>query len=352
MNSSDIIQLAVLVVLLLLSAFFSSAETALTTVNRIRIQSLADEGNKRAAVVLQVISSQAKMLSAILIGNNVVNIAATALSTTLAIRLFGSAAVGAVTAVLTLLVLIFGEISPKNLAAANAESMSLAYAGVIRLLMTVLTPVIFIVEKIARGIVRLVADQVIKREDVYLIGVGCPGMKDRKTGELLKKCAECRHNNPVVCDEMAGEPAEKPEPVDRFAEVQAVEAMPQPERSRYFESVYAKCIRCYACRDVCPCCTCRECFVDQRRENWVGKQNNVAENRFYGLTRVMLIGDRCIECGECERACPMDLPLMKLNRKVIQDLNDLFGEFESSMSLDENVEPLITYDLNDREEFM
>ena len=155
MNSSDIIQLAVLVVLLLLSAFFSSAETALTTVNRIRIQSLADEGNKRAAVVLQVISSQAKMLSAILIGNNVVNIAATALSTTLAIRLFGSAAVGAVTAVLTLLVLIFGEISPKNLAAANAESMSLAYAGVIRLLMTVLTPVIFIVEKIARGIVRL-----------------------------------------------------------------------------------------------------------------------------------------------------------------------------------------------------
>ena len=204
----------------------------------------------------------------------------------------------------------------------------------------------------SRGIVRLVADQVIKREDVYLIGVGCPGMKDRKTGELLKKCAECRHNNPVVCDEMAGEPAEKPEPVDRFAEVQAVEAMPQPERSRYFESVYAKCIRCYACRDVCPCCTCRECFVDQRRENWVGKQNNVAENRFYGLTRVMHIGDRCIECGVCERACPMDLPLMKLNRKVIQDLNDLFGEFESSMSLDENVEPLITYDLNDREEFM
>ena len=111
-----IIQIIVLIILLSLSAFFSSAETALTTVNRIRIQSLADDGDRRASVVLKVIDNKAKMLSAVLIGNNVVNIAASSLATTLAIAVFGSMFVGLVTGILTLLILIFGEITPKNMA--------------------------------------------------------------------------------------------------------------------------------------------------------------------------------------------------------------------------------------------
>lgn len=203
----------------------------------------------------------------------------------------------------------------------------------------------------SRGIVRLINDKEISREDVYLIGVGCPGMRD-KAGEPLKKCRECRHKNPPLFDEFIGDRADETIPEGRFAEVEAIEAMSQKERAAYFESVYSKCIRCYACRDVCPCCTCRNCFVDARREGWVGKQNNLPENRFYGITRVMHIGDRCIECGECERACPMDLPLMTMNRKVIRDMNELFGEFEAGMEIGEPKEKLMTYNTSDPEEFM
>jgi len=203
----------------------------------------------------------------------------------------------------------------------------------------------------SRGIVRLINDKEISRDDVYLIGVGCPGMRDINDAPL-KKCLECRHKNAVLFDEFIGEKVDEVTPDGRFAEVEAVEAMSQKERAAYFERVYSKCIRCYACRDVCPCCTCRECFVDARREDWVGKQNNLPENRFYGITRVMHIGDRCIECGECERVCPMDLPLMTMNRKVIRDMNDLFGEFESGMEIGEAKEKLMTYETSDPEEFM
>ena len=116
MDISSTIQLIVLVILLALSAFFSSSETALTTVNRIRMRSLAEEGNKRAARVLQVTDDSAKMLSAILIGNNVVNLTASSLATALALRIFGNAGAGIATGILTVLILIFGEILQYHLA--------------------------------------------------------------------------------------------------------------------------------------------------------------------------------------------------------------------------------------------
>lgn len=148
----NIIQLIVVVVLIVLSAFFSSAETSLTTVNKVRLKSLEEQGNKRAKRVLQILENHGKMLSTILIGNNIVNIFASSLVTTFAIDVFGSVAVGIASGILTIIILLFGEITPKTWAMINAEKISLAYSGIIKLLMTVLTPVIFIIDKISIGI--------------------------------------------------------------------------------------------------------------------------------------------------------------------------------------------------------
>lgn len=155
MDTSAILQAICLVLLLVGSAFFSSAETALTTVNRIQIQLLAEEDNKKAKRVEMILDQSSKMLSAILIGNNIVNISASALATTLTISVFGNAYVGLATGILTLLVLVLGEITPKSLASIFSLQLSLAYSGFIWILMRVLTPVIFVVEAIRTGILKL-----------------------------------------------------------------------------------------------------------------------------------------------------------------------------------------------------
>ena len=147
MDSGAIFQIVFLFVLLLLSAFFSSAETALTTSNRIRMRTLAEDGDKRAARVLRITDDSGKMLSAILIGNNIVNLSASSIATSLAIRLWGSVGAGIATGVLTVMILIFGEISPKTLATIHSEKIALAYSGIIEFLMKVMTPVIFIINK-------------------------------------------------------------------------------------------------------------------------------------------------------------------------------------------------------------
>ena len=149
-------QLIILVLLLLLSAFFSSAETALTTVNLLRMQTKAEEGNKQAQRVIKITENKGKLLSAVLIGNNLVNISASSLATTLAISFWKSYGAGVATGILTLLVLIFGEISPKTIATLQAEKLSLLYSAPIYALMKILTPVIFIVNKLALVFLRIV----------------------------------------------------------------------------------------------------------------------------------------------------------------------------------------------------
>ena len=155
MDSGDAIQLGTIIILLALSAFFSSAETAYTTINRIRLRTLIEEGNTAAKRVERIIHNPGKMLSAILIGNNIVNLSASSLMTIFSTNVFGSRSVGAATGVLTLLVLIFGEISPKTMASGHAERIALLYSVPVSALIWLLTPVIFIVNVLSRGLMLL-----------------------------------------------------------------------------------------------------------------------------------------------------------------------------------------------------
>jgi CBS domain containing-hemolysin-like protein len=150
-----IVRIIILLLLVLLSAFFSSAETALMTCNKVRMKALFDQGNKRAGKVLGILEDPQKMLSAILIGNNIVNLSASALMTVFVTDLFGSFAIGIGTGVLTLIVLIFGEIVPKTIATAYSENISLWYSGTIIALMFIMTPISFVINGIATVILKI-----------------------------------------------------------------------------------------------------------------------------------------------------------------------------------------------------
>ncbi len=185
MDPSDVIQLLSLILLLCLSAFFSSSETALLSISQMRIRTLVDEGNKRAMTLEQVVSNKSKMLSAILIGNNVVNLSASSLITSLVINHFGNAYVGIATGIITLLILIFGEISPKTMATLQAEKVALKVAGIISVLMKILTPVIFIINLLAGGVLRL-------------MGVDPNAKTDTITESELRTIVDVSHEEGVI----------------------------------------------------------------------------------------------------------------------------------------------------------
>lgn len=156
MEPSDIALLCVLLILLIFSAFFSSAETALTTFNRVRLRMLIDEGNKKAMILDKILDNSRKMLSTVLIGNNIVNIAASSLTTILTQRLFHTSWIVSLgVGILTLVIIIFGEIIPKTVATIHAESIALAYAKYIRFFMIIFTPIIFVLNLFSSFILKI-----------------------------------------------------------------------------------------------------------------------------------------------------------------------------------------------------
>ena len=185
MDSGQALQILIVIGLLALSAFFSSSETAMMAVNKIRVRNLADAGLSSAQTLMKVLDNQPKMLSAILIGNNIVNISASSLATILVARAFGDMYVGVGTGILTLLVLIFGEITPKTSATLYSETMALRFAKPIYMIMQVLTPVIFIVDKLSQGVLRLLHVDPNKKQDAI-------------TEDELRTIVEVSHEEGVI----------------------------------------------------------------------------------------------------------------------------------------------------------
>jgi formate dehydrogenase (coenzyme F420) beta subunit len=198
----------------------------------------------------------------------------------------------------------------------------------------------------SRSVVALLKERQIDRGQLVILGVGCEGVKEN--GRLSDSCTTCNHPNPVICDEMIGEKATERQPApDPLA---GFEKLSPDQRWQELMDDVSRCIRCYACRQVCPNCYCPTCFVDANSPQWVGRTTAGSDNVMFHLMRAMHMAGRCVECGTCSRGCPMGIDLMKFNRKVAQVVKERFGKV-AGLNPDEPP-ALAAFDPNDKQEFI
>lgn len=204
----------------------------------------------------------------------------------------------------------------------------------------------------ARAIQVLIQERQVAREGIYVLGVECFGQRTAD-GAWSRKCPSCPNPKPVLFDFLAeaGEPKEKPprrsKPDD---DAERLTAMSIEELRRFWQDCAALCIRCYACRAVCPLCYCRECLFDKTRPPWVDRTPVTRSNFSFHLIRAFHLAGRCVGCEECERACPMRIPLGLLNRKMAQVVWDHF-DYEPGVS-SEGAPPLVRFSLKDGNDFI
>lgn len=195
---------------------------------------------------------------------------------------------------------------------------------------------------------RLLKEHRLDREKFYLIGAGCKGMRDENG--LLLKCDACKGKEFAVSDEVIDDGESRAvQPADRFAGVTMVEEMSPAERFAFWRNELSRCIRCNACRNVCPACTCVKCVFDNPNSGVAAKANatDFEENMFH-IIRAYHVAGRCTDCGECSRVCPEKIPLHLLNRKFIRDINALYGDFQAGAEDGERT-PMTMYEKTDAE---
>jgi formate dehydrogenase subunit beta len=181
----------------------------------------------------------------------------------------------------------------------------------------------------SRALNVLLSEKQIMREHLYVIGVVCDGIVEgagfagQSSDTLQARCLRCNDRVPVIYDLLVGEPLQV-DISDDFADVAALEAMSPTERAAFWLKQYDRCILCYACRQVCPGCYCSVCMFERDDSLWVGIATGIKEKEFFHLGRAYHLATRCVDCDECERVCPMDLPLSLLNRKLAKEVQTLF----------------------------
>ncbi|MBI4656323.1 MAG: 4Fe-4S dicluster domain-containing protein [Elusimicrobia bacterium] len=168
----------------------------------------------------------------------------------------------------------------------------------------------------------------IKRENIFIIGVECYGVMNEKSADagLSDKCGHCEAHVPNIYDAVIKHQGDKKESVqgEPFKDIQEFEKLPHDERWDFWKKQFEKCIKCYACREICPMCYCKECIVERNIPQWIMSSPSVKGNFEWNMVRAFHLAGRCVECGECERACPVNIPLMKLNKKLIKEMKELF----------------------------
>ena len=210
-----------------------------------------------------------------------------------------------------------------------------------------------------RALAGLIGESQIKREDLYIIGVACAGVygfgTDRSErlneANIAKKCRECNVHLPEGVDFSAGSLPELSDltPIEA-EELARIEALPQAERWAFWKEHFSRCIRCMACRQVCPFCYCEQCLCDKNRPQAVENSPRPAGNMAWHIVRAMHLAGRCGGCSECERVCPMDIPLNLLNRRMAQELKELY-DYEATRVPQEKG-PLTQYKENDNQSFI